>query len=172
MTSNSRFEKKTVFHTLILSLIMALFANPTWAQDDQSDEAEAEATEQEDEEATEESADLGRIVVTGSRLQRETYTSIQPLQIITAEGSREAGLVDAADILQTSSAASGQQIDLTFTGFVLDNGPGASTLSLRGLGSARTLILLNGRRLAPSGVEGAPAAPDLNLIPASMVQRR
>jgi len=42
---------------------------------------------------------------------------------------------------------------------------------LRGLGSARTLILLNGRRLAPSGVEGAPISPDLNLVPASMVQR-
>ena len=172
MTSNCRFEKKTVLYTFMLSLIMALFANPTWAQDEQSDEAEAEATEQSDELATdEEAADLGKIVVTGSRLQRETYTSIQPLQIITAEGSREAGLVDAADILQTSTASSGQQIDLTFSGFVLDNGPGASTVSLRGLGSARTLLLLNGRRLAPSGVEGAPSAPDLNLIPSSMVQR-
>ena len=99
MTSTNRFNKKTVFQTLILSLIVALFANPTWAQDDQSDEAEAEATEQEEDEA----ADLGKIVVTGSRLQRETYTSIQPLQIITNEGSREAGLVDAADILQSSS---------------------------------------------------------------------
>lgn len=167
MTSTNRFDKKTVFHTLILSLVLALFANPTWAQDDQGDEAEAEATEQEEEEA----ADLGRIVVTGSRLQRETYTSIQPLQIITSEGSREAGLVDATDILQGSTAASGQQIDLTFSGFVLDNGPGSSTLSLRGLGSARTLLLLNGRRLAPAGVEGAPFSPSLNMIPASMVQR-
>ena len=167
MKSSNRFKSKTVFNTIILAFLLALFANPTWAQDDESDEAEAENTE----EATDESADLGRITVTGSRLQRETYTSIQPLQIITNEGSREAGLVEAADILQSSSAAGGQQIDLTFSGFVLDNGPGASTLSLRGLGSARTLLLLNGRRLAPSGVEGAPISPDLNLIPSSMVQR-
>lgn len=167
MTSTDRFGKKTVFHTLILSLVLALFASPTWAQSDEDD-----ATDQdEDELATEESADLGKIVVTGSRLQRETYTSIQPLQIITAEGSREAGLVDAADILQTSTAAGGQQIDLTFSGFVLDNGPGASTANLRGLGSARSLLLLNGRRMAPAGVEGAPTSPDLNLIPGSMVQR-
>ncbi len=108
MTSNSRFEKKTVFQTLILALGLALFANPTWAQDDQSEDT----TESEEavDEAEDESADLGRIVVTGSRLQRETYTSIQPLQIITAEGSREAGLVDATDILQSSTAAGGQQL--------------------------------------------------------------
>ena len=75
-------------------------------------------------EETEEAADLDRVVVTGSRLQRETYTSIAPLQIITAEGSREVGLVDAAEILQNSTAAGGLQIDLTFSGFVPDNGPG------------------------------------------------
>ncbi len=169
MTSSNRFEKKTVVQALTLALGLALFATPTWAQDDQSEDTTD--SEEAVNEAEDESADLGRIVVTGSRLQRETYTSIQPLQIITAEGSREAGLVDATDILQSSTAAGGQQIDLTFSGFVLDNGPGAQTLSLRGLGSARTLLLLNGRRMAPSGVEGAPSAPDLSLIPSSMVQR-
>jgi len=116
-------------------------------------------------------AESNQIVITGSRLQRQTYTSLAPLQVITAEASREAGLIDAADIIQGAGASSGQQIDLTFSGFVLDNGPGASTANLRGLGSARTLTLVNGRRLAPSGVEGAPAAADLNLVPASLVQQ-
>lgn len=111
------------------------------------------------------------IVVTGSRLKRDTYSSIAPLQIITGQVSREVGLIDAADILQESTAASGQQIDLTFQGFVLENGPGATTINLRGLGSARTLVLINGRRLSPAGVEGAPVAPDLNFVPASLVQR-
>lgn len=54
---------------------------------------------------------------------------------------------------------------------MLDNGPGSSTVDLRGLGAGRTLVLLNGRRLAPSGVEGAPTSPDLNLIPASLVRQ-
>jgi len=128
--------------------------------------AQEESDDEEDEvEATEE------IVVTGSRLKRDTYSSISPLQIITGQVSREVGLIDAADILQESTAASGQQIDLTFQGFVLDNGPGATTINLRGLGEARTLVLINGRRLAPAGVEGAPIAPDLNLVPASLVQQ-
>src|SRR5690606_17462435 len=57
-----------------------------------------------------------QVVVTGSRLQRDTYTSIAPLQVITSQVSREVGLIDAGEILQESTAASGQQIDLTFQG--------------------------------------------------------
>jgi iron complex outermembrane receptor protein len=128
--------------------------------------AQDESDEEEDEvEATEE------IVVTGSRLKRDTYSSIAPLQIISGQVSREVGLIDAADILQESTAAAGQQVDLTFSGFVLDNGPGATTIDLRGLGQARTLVLLNGRRMAPAGVEGAPFAANINLVPGSMVQQ-
>ncbi len=80
-----------------------------------------EESEEEEVEETEE------IVVTGSRLKRDTYSSISPLQIITGQVSREVGLINAADILQESTAATGQQIDLTFQGFVLDNGRRRST---------------------------------------------
>ena len=111
------------------------------------------------------------VVVTGSRIKRTTFDSIAPLQIITGDISREVGLIDPADILQDSTMATGQQIDSTFQGFVLDNGPGASTLSLRGLGSGRTLLLMNGRRIGPAGVEGAPTSPDLNLLPGSLIER-
>jgi iron complex outermembrane receptor protein len=148
---------------MILAALLGVSVNGVYAQDQV--EEDEDATEQE------EAADLDRVTVTGSRLQRETYTSISPLQIITATESREAGLIDTAEILQKSTASAGQQIDLSFNGFVLDNGPGASTIDLRGLGAARTLVLLNGRRLAPAGVEGAPISPDLNLVPASLVQR-
>ena len=39
------------------------------------------------------------------------------------------------------------------------------------LGAGRTLVLINGRRVGPAGVEGAPYAPDLNLLPNSLIQR-
>ena len=115
--------------------------------------------------------DIEEVVVTGSRLKRTTFESISPLQIVDAETSREVGLVDTAEIVQTSTSSADVQIDLTFSGYVLDNGPGASTANLRGLSPDRTLILLNGRRMAPAGVEGAPSSPDLNLIPSSLVSR-
>ncbi|MGH7129000.1 MAG: TonB-dependent receptor plug domain-containing protein, partial [Planctomycetaceae bacterium] len=119
--------------------------------------------------AAEESPDVDdEVIVTGSRLRRDTYTSIAPLQVITGQVSREVGLIDATDILQESTASSGQQIDLTFTGFVLDNGPGATTIDLRGLGANRTLVLIDGKR-------GMPINPtmviDTNSIPRSAIAR-
>lgn len=116
-------------------------------------------------------AQQGNITVTGSRIVRDTYTSISPLQVLTTENQQAVGAFDPAQILQRSEAAAGQQIDATFNGFVLDNGPGSQTINLRGLGADRTLILVNGRRLAPAGVEGAPSNPSINLIPASLVDR-
>ena len=116
-------------------------------------------------------ASVEEVIVTGSRLKRSTFTSISPLQIVTAEISREAGLVNAADILQTSTSAGGQQIDLTFSGFVLDNGPGSRTVNLRGLGANRTLVMINGRRMAPGGAEGAPYSPDSGVIPSGLVSQ-
>ncbi|MEM7432450.1 MAG: TonB-dependent receptor [Pseudomonadota bacterium] len=148
----------------LISLLGLMMASNAMAQENDDDDAEDTATEEE-ERVTDE------VVVTGSRLKRDTYSSIAPLQIITGQVSREVGLIDASDILQESTASSGQQIDLTFQGFVLDNGPASSTINLRGLGEARTLTLINGRRLAPSGVEGAPFAANLNLVPASLVQQ-
>lgn len=115
--------------------------------------------------------DVEEVVVTGSRMKKSTFTSISPLQIISAETSREVGLIDATSILQESPTASGQQVDLSFAGFSLDNGPGTTQVSLRGLGSNRTLVLINGRRVGPAGVEGAPYAPDLSLLPGSLIQR-
>lgn len=141
----------------IVALSLA-FSSQVLAQDEDDEDDDAEEVQEE-------------IVVTGSRLKRDTYSSIAPLQVITGQLSREVGLIDAGDILQESSASSGQQIDLTFQGFVLDNGPGATTVDLRGLGAARTLVLINGRRVAPAGVEGAPVAADLSLVPASLVQQ-
>jgi iron complex outermembrane receptor protein len=146
----------------VLLIAASLAAPAAFAQED-ADEDEAATTPKQ--------IKIEEVVVTGSRLKRDTYTSISPLQIITAQVSREVGLIDPGTILQESTAASGIQIDLTFSGFRLDNGPGASTVDLRGLGAARTLFLVNGRRLAPSGVEGAPTSPDTNLIPGGLVQQ-
>ncbi len=112
-----------------------------------------------------------RIIVTGSRIRRAEFSNASPVQIINGDISREMGLFDAGEMLQSTSQAAGTQIDNTFGGYVLDNGPGAATIGFRGLGAERTLVLVNGRRMAPAGVGGAPTSPDLNLVPAVMIQR-
>lgn len=143
----------------------ALSAGWAFAQDTAPEEP-VEIIE-EDEDEFEDEGDT--VVVTGSRIRRDTFSSISPLQTISTEQSLDAGLIDPAAILQESTAAAGQQIDSTFNGFVLDNGPGSSTLNLRGLGPSRTLVLINGRRMAPGGVEGAPTQPSINLLPGSLI---
>lgn len=147
---------------IVIGSICVLAAPTVFAQD--SDDGLDDLSGLEDE-AVEE------VVVTGSRLKRDTYSSLAPLQVISGQISREIGSIDPSTILQESPTAGGQQIDITYQGFVLDNGPGASTIDLRGLGAERTLVLINGRRAAPVGVEGAPFAMDLNVIPSSLVDR-
>lgn len=163
-TDEVRAAFARLFGASVLGIAFALAAPVALAQESDEDDDDLIA-QAEEEEAIDE------VTVTGSRLRRDTYSSIAPLQVITSQVSREVGLIDAADILQESSAATGQQIDLTFSGFVIEEGPGTNPVSLRGLGSARTLVLVNGRRLAPAGVEGAPFAADLNLVPSSLVQQ-
>ena len=154
-----------------ISLVLSIAA-PAVAQDAPAAAPTEEEKEEEvvAEEATEEKTSSD-IVVTGSRIKKDTYSSISPLQVLTTEAENEAGLFDPSTILQRSESAAGQQIDATFIGFVLDNGPGSQTLNLRGLGADRTLLLVNGRRLAPAGVEGAPTSPSINLLPGSLIDR-
>ena len=150
---------------LTAALCLAISPGALAQEEDEEDEEDEETT------TYEATGPVEEVVVTGSRLKRDTYTSVAPLQIITAEVSREAGLIDATDIVQKSSVSAGAQYDATFNGFVLDDGPGTETADLRGLGASRTLLLVNGRRISPSGVEGAPSSPDLGLIPGSLVQQ-
>ena len=152
------------------SAIAFVVAGPVWAQDAEEQPADEEEQVDVGTDAKGRTKE-GNITVTGSRIVRDTYSSISPLQVLTTENQQAVGAFDPAAILQRSEAAAGQQIDATFQGFVLDNGPGSQTLNLRGLGADRTLLLVNGRRLSPAGVEGAPSNPSLNLIPASLVDR-
>jgi iron complex outermembrane receptor protein len=112
------------------------------------------------------------IVITGSRIKRDEFTSSAPVQVITRERTILEGVTDQAEAIQNSSTAAGSgQINSTFTGFVVDGGPGINTVSLRGLGAQRSLVLLNGRRLPPAGVGGTVGPVDLNILPNSAVSR-
>ncbi len=115
---------------------------------------------------------VGELVVTGSRIRHTTFSSPAPISVITTTEARDAGLLTTSQMLQKTSAAAGSvQINEQFGGYVVNGGPGVDTVSLRGLGDVRTLVLLNGRRLNPAGVGGTVAAVDLNVIPENMIDR-
>ncbi|MCS6625419.1 TonB-dependent receptor [Roseibacterium beibuensis] len=133
---------------------------------------------EQDENTTDESSqeipnELSDIVVTGSRIPRNEFTSPSPIQVLTSERAEQRGLSDTAQLLQSSTLAAGSpQVNSAISSaFVTDGGPGASTISLRGLGANRTLVLLNGRRAGPAGTRGGVSAFDLNVIPQSAINR-
>lgn len=112
------------------------------------------------------------VVISGSRIKRDTFTSTSPLQILRSEDSVLAGFTSTSQVLQGTAVTGGQgQINNAYGGYVTDGGPGANTIGLRGFSPTRSLVLLNGRRLTPSGTRGAVGAADLNTLPDAMVDR-
>src|SRR4051794_11529673 len=84
-----------------------------------------------------------KIEVTGSNIKRIDTETPSPITIITREDIQRSGQRDLAEVLRNVTAANaGSQLDNSSNSF----SNGAQTISLRGLGSAATLVLLNGRR--------------------------
>jgi iron complex outermembrane recepter protein len=113
-----------------------------------------------------------KVTVTGTRLKKNEFTSPSPVQIVDPEKAEKRGSIDTATTIQSSSVAKGsaQITSAVSSAFVTNGGPGTQTISLRGLGAERTLVLLNGRRAGPAGVRGAVGPFDLNVIPQSMIE--
>ncbi|MCW5591858.1 MAG: TonB-dependent receptor [Burkholderiales bacterium] len=117
-------------------------------------------------------AAVEKLTVTGSRIERDTFNSTSPILVITRDETMMSGFNSTTAALQgTGVTAGGSQINNAFGGFVTDGGPGANTISLRGLGATRTLVLLNGRRVAPAGTRGSVGSADLNIFPTAVVDR-
>lgn len=112
------------------------------------------------------------VVVTGSRISRNSFNSASPLTVISTSNATLSGQINASSILQNSTAAAGSsQINNFFSGFIVEGGPGIQTVGLNSLGSQRTLLLLNSRRLPPSGVRGQVGAVDLQSIPSLAIDQ-
>ena len=115
---------------------------------------------------------LQEVVVSGSRIKRDNFSTSAPVTIIRNEDAISAGFTSTAQVLQSTAVTGGQgQINNAYGGFVTDGGPGANTIGLRGLGPTRSLVLLNGRRMSPSGTRGSVGAADLNTLPNSIIDR-
>lgn len=112
------------------------------------------------------------VVTSGSRIKRDNYSSTAPLLVVKSEDAALAGYNSTAQVLQGTAVTGGQgQVNNAFGGYVTDGGPGANTIGLRGFAPTRSLVLLNGRRMSPSGTRGSVGAADLNTLPNSIVDR-
>jgi len=122
-----------------------------------------------------ESAALTEIIVTGSRIAAPNEVSTSPIQVLDSKYLQATGKTDITDIIsqlpQVFTNDLGQDLGNGTSG--LTTAGGVATADLRGLGPARTLVLVDGRRLgvgSPNTAISQPG-PDLDQIPAGLVER-
>jgi iron complex outermembrane recepter protein len=128
------------------------------------------AAQAQDAAAAEDATTLDKIVVTGSNIPRTSTETASPVQVITRQEIDRTGKNTVAEYLQTLTADGAGSIPKSFGNGFAGGGAG---VSLRGLGAGSTLVLLNGRRLAPFGLadDGQKVFTDLSTIPLEAVER-
>jgi iron complex outermembrane recepter protein len=105
------------------------------------------------------------IVVTGSAIERREVTTSAPVSVVDKKDLESAGLATVGDILQNLPAQSNG-----INAQANNGGDGSTRVNIRGLGTNRTLTLINGRRVV-SGGTGADLSVDLNAIPLAVIER-
>ena len=142
MERNSQI-RRAVRQTLVMSAVATAATLPAHAQ---------------------EADEVDTIVVTGSRIRTANLEGTSPVTQVTAEDIATAGVTRVEDLVTQLPQAFAAQ-----NSTVSNGATGAATVSLRNLGDARTLVLVDGKRM-PYGSTTASAA-DLNQIPSAMVER-
>lgn len=148
------------------------FAAPAFAQGTQPTpecvDADADGTC--DPAASADGSDAGSaIVVTGSRISRPNLEAAVPIATLSGEEFFQQGQTNIGDTLNDLP-----QLRSTFA----QQNPGAGVgiaglnlLDLRGLGTVRTLVLVNGRRHVPADILNNASSPDVNTIPNDLIER-
>ena len=114
--------------------------------------------------------ELDGVVVTGSRIKRSQVEGPSPVTIITDADLQKQGFITVHDALNTLTQSTGfVQNELITNGFT----PNANVINLRSLGPGRTLVLINGRRVAeyPLPYNAQSNFVNLTSIPAAAVER-
>ncbi|MGA9335764.1 MAG: TonB-dependent receptor plug domain-containing protein, partial [Rudaea sp.] len=152
--TSMKLKRNKLRNAIVMSIVASTaFAGMAYAQDAQTD-ATAPASSK--------TRQLETIVVTGTRIKSQTMTSSSPVTEINGEDFQQNGVTTVEDLVNQYP-----QLDMNFDNF--DNNPslGYATVSLRNLGAARTLTLVNGRRMPG----GTAEFTDLSIIPAALVKR-
>ena len=143
--SNKNFRRSLLATSIIGGAAMAMAASPSFAQ------------------TTDQSTEVGDIVVTGSRIARQDYRSTSPIVTVSAQDFQATGAVTIDSLINDLPQFTPS---ISSTSNNPSNG-GQANINLRNLGSNRTLVLMNGRRVVPSNSDGTV---DVNLIPTALIK--
>lgn len=148
------FKSNRLRDAVLLALVIGSSAGLAQAQDATTSKEESKAKT------------LDTLVVTGSRIRQVDVETSQPVTFITREEIEKQGFQSVADILQNITATGTPPLSRA-SPLSAGEAAGGTFISLRNLGAARTLVLMNGRRL---GITTSGLA-DISTIPASAVER-
>lgn len=112
-----------------------------------------------------------RVEITGSAIRRIDAETALPVQVIRRDDIARSGATSTVDLLQRLAVVQGSMHEAANVG---GSSFGFSGVSIHNIGETRTLVLLNGRRLAQFGgqtLTGSAAAVDLNAIPVAAIER-
>jgi len=143
-TDTTRFRKTVVVRALLTAFCgtATMMAAPNVAAQAPS---QAPAT----------ASGLQRVEITGTNIRRTDTETASPVQVITKEQIEQSGKGTVAEYLQTLTSDGQGSVPFTYgRGFAAAS---ASGISLRGLGSNATLVLINGRRMASAVLVSCPA---------------
>ena len=144
-----QLKRNYLFGTTVLAGLMAVAITPAHAQDPAG------------------ASQVEEVVVTGSRIRRDATTAPTPLIQVTREEMDQSGEANVVDYLADIPALTFSVVPEDTTGSNLNDG-GLSLLNLRGLGTARTLTLVNGRRHV--GSSPGTLAVDVDTIPRLLIE--
>lgn len=160
LSRKAGYQLATSFTAIMLAGIAPALAQETPPAD--GGQSEAPAPEQAEEGEA--------VVITGSRIRRQDFTSPNPLVTISAEQLQSSGTTNLTDFLTGYPALVGSSTSADNSGSGAGiGGTGLNLLNLRNLGTDRTLVLVDGRRHV-SGLPGSQAV-DINTIPSDLVER-
>jgi iron complex outermembrane receptor protein len=132
----------------VVAAVLCVLLTPGLAQGQQADDTVIE-----------------EVVVTGTRIQKANLISVSPITQLDAEELRLAGITRVEDLLKNLP-----QLYSTQNSSATNDASGTATLNMRNLGSKRTLVLVDGKRLS----QGSPytaGVSDINQVPGALIDR-
>ncbi len=137
----------------MFAFVLCFLSASVFAQDEVADAAAAD----------EESSYIDEVTVTGSRLRRRDFNAPSPIASIDQAQIRNTGQANLEAALNQMP-----QVTPSINRATNNGSNGTAEINLRGLGAGRTLVMLNGRRMAASGIG---SAVDINSIPQALIDR-
>ncbi|MDE8651209.1 TonB-dependent receptor domain-containing protein [Novosphingobium album (ex Liu et al. 2023)] len=109
----------------------------------------------------------GEITVTGSRIVRNGYDTPTPITVVSTQDLQASAPANVADYVNQLPAISGSSTPANNQRGLTSGAAGLNTVSMRNLGSGRTLVLIDGHRTVASTMDGAV---DTNLVPQGLIK--